>query len=58
MLSATVRALERAGYQAIAVLEQGDEFDELDRRARADASLVITPEARIRGVYVVRLSVR
>jgi hypothetical protein len=57
MLLETVRALQRADYVPYVVLEQGEEYEEFDRRFHPDliASLTVTPEARLRGVYILRL---
>ena len=56
----TVNALQRAAYVPYVVLEQGDEYEEFEHRFHPDAigSLTITPEARIRGVQVLRLATR
>ena len=60
MLLETVRSLQRAAYVPYLVIEQGDEYEELARRFHPDAigSLTVTPEARIRGVQILRLQAR
>jgi hypothetical protein len=60
MLLETVRSLQHAGYVPYAVLEQGDEYEDLERRFHPAASgpLTITPEARVRGVQMLRLEAR
>jgi hypothetical protein len=59
-LGETVSSLQRAGYEAYAVLEQGDEFEEFLRRFQPDgiAGLTQEPLVRIRGVYVLRLTMK
>jgi hypothetical protein len=56
----TVSALERAGYVPYLALEQGDEYEEFDRRFHplSDAALDIIPEGRVRGVTFLRLTIR
>jgi hypothetical protein len=56
----TVRALERAGYVPYLALEQGDEYEEFDRRFHplSDAALDVVPEGRVRGVAFLRLTIR
>jgi len=56
----TVSALERAGYVPYLALEQGDEYEEFDRRFHplSDAALDIIPEGRVRGVAFLRLTIR
>jgi hypothetical protein len=56
----TVQALQRGGYVAYAVIEQGEEYEDFQRRFHPDTerALSIAPEARIRGVNVFRLEVR
>jgi hypothetical protein len=57
-LPQTIESLDRAGYETYIVLEQGDELEEYQRRFHPDAidSLESTPQARIRGVYIIRLT--
>jgi hypothetical protein len=56
----TVGALERAGYVPYLALEQGDEFEEFNRRFHplSDAALDVIPEGRVRGVTFLRLAIR
>ncbi len=56
----TVSALERAGYVPYVALEQGDEFEEFNRRFHplSDARLDIIPEGRVRGVAFLRLTIK
>ena len=56
----TVGALERAGYVPYLALEQGDEYEEFNRRFHplSDAALDIIPEGRVRGVAFLRLAIR
>ena len=59
-LADTIRALQRGGYVPYSLLESGDEYEAFERRlsSSAAASIAETPEARIRGVQVTRLSAR
>jgi 4-amino-4-deoxy-L-arabinose transferase-like glycosyltransferase len=56
----TVRALETAGYVPYLALEQGEEYEEFDRRFHpfSDAALDVVPEGRARGVAFLRLTSR
>jgi hypothetical protein len=56
----TVSALERAGYVPYLALDEGDEYQEFDRRFHplSDAALDIIPEGRVRGVAFLRLTTR
>ena len=59
-LARTLLALQQAGYEPYLVVEQGDEFEAYQRRFPDDpnTSVTMTPETRIRGVYVFRLGVK
>jgi hypothetical protein len=59
-LGETVSSLQRAGFEPYAVLEQGDEFEDFRRRFEPDsvAGLAQEPLVRIRGVYVLRLTMK
>ena len=56
----TVSALERAGYVPYLALEQGDEYEDFDRRFHplSDAAIDVIPEGRVRGVAFLRLTMR
>jgi hypothetical protein len=59
-LGETLSALQDAGYEPYAVLEQGDEFEEFRRRFQPDAIVRLTQEplVQIRGVYFIRLTMK
>lgn len=59
-LADVLGALHRAGYDAYLAVEQGDELESFQQRFHADEiqGLEIQPQARVRGVYIARLTMR